>query len=113
MLAARIGRPSFVMPRGIDVTRFSPLFRTRSDATFLIGYVGRLTAEKNVRLLARMEAALCAEGVRDYRFLIVGQGSERAWLEANLLRAEFPGVLKGDDLGLKMIYVRPSLISYC
>jgi glycosyltransferase involved in cell wall biosynthesis len=29
---------------------------------------------------------------------VVGDGSEREWLQANLKRAEFPGVLKGEAL---------------
>src|SRR5262249_37502886 len=35
---------------------------------------------------------------RDYRFLIVGEGSEQDWLKQNMLRADLPGVLRGEAL---------------
>src|SRR5262249_34052282 len=59
---------------------------------------GRLTPEKNVRLLAELERGLIEAGASDFRFLIVGEGSERAWLERRLRRAEFTGVLRGEAL---------------
>ena len=37
-------------------------------------------------------------GLTNYRFLVVGDGDELEWLRANLRRAEFPGVLKGEPL---------------
>ena len=58
----------------------------------------RLSPEKNVRLLAALEQALLEKGIRDCRFVIVGEGSERPWLERNLQRAEFTGVLSGGAL---------------
>jgi hypothetical protein len=36
--------------------------------------------------------------MRDFRFQISGSGSERAWLERHLPRAEFTGVLSGEAL---------------
>jgi glycosyltransferase involved in cell wall biosynthesis len=63
-----------------------------------MGYVGRLTREKNLRLLAALERALLEAGLTRYLFVIVGGGSERAWLEENLRRAEFTGVLRGEPL---------------
>ncbi len=98
MLESRTGRPTYLMQRGIDTRKFSPERRARSDGEFVIGFVGRLSPEKNVRLLAALEKSLLAAGLRDYRFLIVGDGQERPWLSANLQRAEFTGVLSGDAL---------------
>lgn len=98
MLESRTGRPAYLMQRGIDTALFAPDRRTRSDKDFVIGFVGRLSPEKNVRLLAKLERALLEAGVRDCRFLIVGDGSEKGWLESNLQRAEFPGVLSGERL---------------
>ena len=46
--------------------------------TVVLGYVGRLSMEKNVALLARVERELAAMGVSGVRFLIVGHGSEEA-----------------------------------
>jgi phosphatidylinositol alpha 1,6-mannosyltransferase len=98
MLAQRSGRPAFLMSRGIDTELFSPTTRTRLDRDFVIGYVGRLSPEKNVRLLAEIEQALIQAGMRNYRFLIVGQGSEHAWLSGVMQRASLPGILRGEDL---------------
>lgn len=98
MLHERTRRPVFLMQRGSDTVLFDPARRDRTDSDFVLGFVGRVTPEKSVRLLVDIERALIAGGHGAYRFVIVGDGSERAWLEANLRRAEFPGVLKGEEL---------------
>lgn len=98
MLEERTGRPTFLMQRGIDTHLFSPSRRKRSDSAFVIGYTGRLAPEKNVRLFADIERDLCRAGIRDCRFLIVGEGSERPWLTQNLRDAGLPGVLSGEAL---------------
>jgi glycosyltransferase involved in cell wall biosynthesis len=98
MLAQRTGRPAFLMSRGIDTDLFSPTHRSRLDRDFVIGYVGRLSPEKNVRLLAEIERSLIQAGMGGYRFLIVGHGSEHAWLSGVMQRASLPGVLRGADL---------------
>src|SRR5262249_19666422 len=56
------GRPTFLTERGIDTTLFDPIRRSRSDSDFVIGYVGRLSPEKNVRKLAALERALTEAG---------------------------------------------------
>lgn len=100
MLHQTTGRPCYLMQRGVDTESFSPLHRTRdaSDTTVVLGYVGRLSVEKNVALLARVERELDAMGVRGVRFLIVGHGSEEASLRRDLVNAEFAGVLRGAAL---------------
>jgi phosphatidylinositol alpha 1,6-mannosyltransferase len=98
MLEEATGRPCRLMQRGVDTHLFSPSRRTRKDREFVVGYVGRLCPEKNVRLLARLEDRLRAAGIQDYRFLVAGQGSEQKWLAARLRRASFPGVLQGAAL---------------
>jgi glycosyltransferase involved in cell wall biosynthesis len=98
LLATRTGRPVFLMSRGIDVDLFSPSRRNRSDGRFIIGYVGRLSPEKNVRLFAQLERVLVRRGWLNYGMLLVGEGSERDWLRHNLRRGELPGVLRGGDL---------------
>ena len=92
------GRPCRFMGRGVDTERFSPAWRDTNDGVFRLGYVGRLTAEKNVRFLARIEQALLALGKTNFRFVIVGEGSEGAWLAERLQQAELPGVLSGNAL---------------
>ncbi len=92
------GRPTFLMRRGIDTKLFNPERRTRADDVFTVGYVGRLSPEKNVRVLAEIEQGLERLGLERFRILIVGQGNEREWLQTNVKRAEFTGVLKGAAL---------------
>jgi glycosyltransferase involved in cell wall biosynthesis len=41
------GRPVYLMSRGVDTDLFAPSRRQRLGGPFRIGYVGRLTAEKN------------------------------------------------------------------
>jgi phosphatidylinositol alpha 1,6-mannosyltransferase len=82
----------------VDMETFSPNFRERSDGPFQIGYVGRLTPEKNVRFLAQLEKDLLAKGVSDFRIVLIGQGSEENWLRQNMQHAEFKGWLTGRDL---------------
>jgi len=98
LLTARTGKPVFLMQRGVDTDLFCPSKRTLHDGLFRVGFVGRLSPEKNVRFLAQIEAALRARGFDDYRFLIVGDGSELNWLRTNLRHADFPGILKGESL---------------
>jgi phosphatidylinositol alpha 1,6-mannosyltransferase len=98
MLARETGRPTQLMRRGVDTSLFSPAKRLRGDGAFLIGYVGRLSPEKNVRSLAELERGLIEACAGDFRFLIVGEGSERQWLERRMRRAEFMGVLRGEAL---------------
>ena len=92
------GRASFLMARGVDAERFHPRHRTMQDDTVRLGYVGRITPEKGVRFLVDVEQALLAAGHTNFSFLIVGDGSERSWLERNLTRATFTGVLRDEQL---------------
>jgi glycosyltransferase involved in cell wall biosynthesis len=98
LLEIGTGKPAFLMSRGVDVEMFSPTKRSRTDAVVNIGYVGRLSPEKSVRLLAQIEQALVADGCTSIRFTIVGEGKEREWLRRHLDRATFAGVLRGETL---------------
>jgi len=100
MLERTTGRPCYLMQRGVDTEWFSPAHRTRevSDRTVVLGYVGRLSIEKNVKLLARVRRELAVMGVGGVRFLIVGHGSDEAELRLELAEAEFAGVLRGAAL---------------
>lgn len=98
LLGQRTGKPCSLMLHGVDLQRFCPERRKSSGHPFTVGYVGRLTPEKNVRFFGQIEEALNRFGVTDYRLVIVGEGCERKWLEANLRNAELPGVLRGDAL---------------
>ncbi len=98
MLRRRTNKHVFLMKRGIDMELFSPVKRTVNDGVLRLGYVGRITPEKNVRFLRDLELALKAAGVPPFRFLVVGDGSERDWLAANLSAGDFPGILRGQPL---------------
>jgi phosphatidylinositol alpha 1,6-mannosyltransferase len=100
MLERTTGRPCFLMQRGVDTEWFSPAHRTRraTDGTVVLGYVGRLSVEKNVALLSRVEGKLAAMGIAGVRFLIVGHGNEEETLRRDLKSAEFAGVLRGAAL---------------
>src|SRR5580700_8721752 len=100
MLERTTGRPCYPMPRGVDAQLFHPRRRNRSadDRDHVLGFVGRLSIEKNVTLLARVQDELERMGHRSFRFLIVGHGAEEAWLRERLPRAEIPGVLHGEEL---------------
>jgi len=92
------GKPCYAMARGVDTEAFHPQRRCRTDNQFTIGYVGRLTNEKNIRFLVELERALEARGHGDFHLVIVGQGAQEAWLRMNLKHAQFTGVLQGDEL---------------
>ncbi len=100
LLHRMTGRPCHLMPRGVDAELFHPARRNRraDDRDHLLGFVGRLSVEKNVALLAQVQEELEKAGHRSFRFLIVGHGAEEGWLRENLPRAEFTGVLKGEAL---------------
>jgi glycosyltransferase involved in cell wall biosynthesis len=98
LLERRTGKPCLLMSRGVDHDLFSPERREPKEQPFTLGYVGRLTTEKNVHFLVELERALLAAGQHDFRFLIVGQGSAEPWLQQHLQKAEFAGVLHGEAL---------------
>ena len=98
LLEKSTGKPCALMGRGVDTTLFDPVKRDRSPGPLTLGFVGRLTVEKNVRLLVELEKALLELGCKNFRFLIVGQGALEPWLRENLHHGTFAGVLKGDAL---------------
>lgn len=97
-LQKKLAKPSFLMPRGVDSEQFNPSHRTVDDEILRLGFVGRVTPEKGVRLLWDIEQALLQSGLENFRILVVGHGSEVAWLKRRLIHGEFTGVLRGGDL---------------
>jgi len=86
-------------PRGVDTERFSP--RHRDDAwrarlapggEVLVGFVGRLAAEKQV------EDLVALDDVPGVRVVVVGDGPEAGELRRRLPRAVFLGQLTGAAL---------------
>lgn len=94
------GRTCSLMPRGVDANLFHPSFRNRAadDRDHVLGFVGRLSVEKNIAGLVQVQDQLEQMGHRSFRFLIVGHGGDEAWLRERLHRAEFTGVLRGEAL---------------
>jgi phosphatidylinositol alpha 1,6-mannosyltransferase len=99
MLEGATGKPCHLMQRGVDTKLFTPAKRRRSveDRGITLGYVGRLSIEKNIALLVRVAEQLRTMQV-EVRFLIVGQGGDEALLREQLPEAEFAGVLRGEAL---------------
>ncbi len=97
-LALGTGRSSRLMGRGVDTSYFDPQKRTVKDDIFRFGFVGRLRAEKQVRVLIEVEKALLEAGRSGFQFLIVGEGNEREYLEQNMKTAVFTGFLEGEPL---------------
>lgn len=86
--------------RGVDSVRFHPDKRSNDlrrawDPTCskrIVGFVGRLAAEKGVARLAALRDR------RDLQLVIVGDGPERKSLEQRMPNAVFTGALGGEDL---------------
>ncbi len=111
MLAKATGRRCHLMQRGVDTTLFAPGHRTdhKPGEPFVLGYVGRLSREKNVALLPLVERELATAGI-SARFLIVGHGVDEDALRKELPAAEFPGVLRG--LALSQAYANMDLLVF-
>jgi phosphatidylinositol alpha 1,6-mannosyltransferase len=98
LLGKGTNRVSRLMTRGVDTEKFAPAKRTVTDGIFRFGFVGRLRAEKNVRMLADLEKKLLENGRTNFKFVVVGEGNEREWLEKNMAHLEMTGFLDGEKL---------------
>ena len=91
-----------VVPRGVDTTRFAPARRSEAlragwgaaPGDLVVGCVGRLAAEKNLQLLLDAYHAL-RQAVPRARLVLVGDGPQRAALQAACPDAVFAGVQQG------------------
>jgi glycosyltransferase involved in cell wall biosynthesis len=99
MLERATGKPCHLMQRGVDTDLFTPARRhsSQDSSRLTLGYVGRLSVEKNIALLVRVARELKAMQI-EARFLIIGQGGDEALLREQLPEAEFAGVLRGEAL---------------
>lgn len=102
--------PIAVVPTGVEISRFSRghgasfrrTWRLPPDA-FVIGHLGRLAPEKNLRFLTSAVLACLRREPRAY-FLVVGQGPSEALMRRRIRaeglagRVRFAGVLQGAAL---------------
>ena len=87
-------------PRGVDTFTFNPCHRDETlhrqwsgdDRSTVVGYVGRLAAEKEV---SQLEALADQPGIR---LVLIGDGPERASLQRRIPNAVFTGFLHGAEL---------------
>jgi phosphatidylinositol alpha 1,6-mannosyltransferase len=86
-------------PRGVDTVQFDPAKRSEAlrrriapAGELVVGYVGRLAAEKELHLLREVQ------DLPGVRLVLVGGGPDEARLRAELPRARFLGVLHGGEL---------------
>jgi glycosyltransferase involved in cell wall biosynthesis len=98
LLQARTGRPAYPMEHGVDLGQFSPAAGRERTGPFRIGYVGRLTVEKNVRAFVDLQTKLESAGEHDFQLVLVGDGRESGYLRRHLPQAEMPGILHADRL---------------
>jgi glycosyltransferase involved in cell wall biosynthesis len=113
--AARIG----IWPRGVSTERFAPDNRSSAmrdawgvdDTRPALLYVGRLSREKGLTLIAPLGRLLDHAGV-PHRFVFVGDGPMRAELQSSCPDAIFTGTLPHDAVAVAMasadIFVFPS-----
>ncbi|HEY0470430.1 MAG TPA: glycosyltransferase family 1 protein [Kribbella sp.] len=84
--------------RGVNLDLFDPANRDEQwrrqispDGKPIVGYVGRLAAEKKVKRLAELSELDC-------HLVVVGDGPDRVSLESSLPNATFLGMRHGADL---------------
>ncbi len=96
-----------VWSRGVDVQRFSPAHRSAglrsamgaSDDTIVIGYVGRLAAEKGLSTALHAIQLVSEARPGKVTFMLVGDGPYEAQVRARTpLPRWLPGKLSGDAL---------------
>jgi phosphatidylinositol alpha 1,6-mannosyltransferase len=85
--------------RGVSLDLFGPGHRSdelrsrwASSGQVVVGYVGRLAPEKQVRRLVEVA------GIPGTRLVVIGDGPARGWLEQRLPEATFTGMLTGEEL---------------
>ncbi len=94
-----------VLGRGVDTELFSPDKRSETlrrewgagPETLVVGYFGRVAAEKNIHLAARAFLTI-REVRRDSAFVLVGDGPLAAELKLKYPEFHYQGMRRGDDL---------------
>jgi len=95
-----------IWTRGVDRNVFNAERRDMAwrrslgiaDDEPVVGFVGRVVAEKGLDIFAETADRLTARQVR-HRVVVIGEGPARAWFEQRLPDARFVGYQTGTDLG--------------
>ena len=100
LLERSTGRPCFLMPRGVDAELFHPSKRTRDpeDPLQILGFVGRLSVEKNIGLLVQIEQDLVQNQEEKIKIRHCRPRRRRGLAARATAEAEFTGVLRGEEL---------------
>lgn len=94
-------RDMHVWRRGVSLDLFGPGNRSRElhdhwtrrrRDEVVVGYVGRLAPEKQVRRLTELGE------IPGVRLVVIGDGPSKPWLQKHLPEAKFTGMLRGLDL---------------
>ena len=93
-LEARGFKNMIVWTRGVDRTIFKPRFGKNKGLTLL--YVGRVSHEKNIKDLCRINPYNF--GYNNVHVIVVGDGPARKELEGHWPHVEFVGTKTGDEL---------------
>ncbi|HEY6328168.1 MAG TPA: glycosyltransferase [Blastocatellia bacterium] len=115
-MVSKHARPLVVFPEGVDCDRFTPHKRDRdlsasllrrvagTEDSLLLLYCGRLSPEKNLRLLVEVMNRLNEKGTCDFRLVVAGDGPM-----APHLRREFEAVARGRHVFLGHVSDRDEL----
>jgi phosphatidylinositol alpha 1,6-mannosyltransferase len=95
-----------IWTRGVDRSIFAPERRDPAwrrslgigDDEPVIGFVGRVVAEKGLDIFAETVDRLAARNIH-HRIVIIGEGPARGWFEQRLPQARFVGFQAGEALG--------------
>lgn len=90
-----------IWPRGVDLHRFSPIHRSESlrlswgaRQRKIVGYMGRLSREKN------LEKLVAVDENPSVQLVLIGDGPDRKRIERHLPNAIFTGMLGGTELSI-------------
>ncbi len=83
-----------ICPRGVDAEHFSTERKSETarselianagipDDSIVILYAGRISPEKNIKLLVEVMEILSTDEARDYRLVVAGDGPQAEWLKS-------------------------------
>jgi glycosyltransferase involved in cell wall biosynthesis len=117
---ARLSQEGFknlcLWERGLDAERFSPALRSgeerarwAAEGESLVLYVGRLVADKDLRVLALALESARGQGAR-LRCVFAGDGPLRNELQKRLPQDHFPGFVRGQALA--RLYASADLFAF-